>query len=201
MVDRLVHKVGLAPGLLLSMPQLIDPNFHRAVVLMIEHNDDGSFGLILNKPSTMTVKELLEALTLPWHGDEAAVVGSGGPVMPTSGWVLHRPNPAIGPGATTLAHGLEHEGTVSITADVDLSTSPAKLRIIAETPPDRIRFLLGYAGWGPGQLAAEMAAGSWLHADVDPRLIFDTPDDAMWSTALRSLGVDPSSVVQGRGVH
>ncbi len=201
MADRRVEKVGLAPGLLLSMPQLIDPNFHRAVVLMVEHNEEGSFGLILNKPSSMTVKELLEALELTWTGDADAVVGSGGPVMPTSGWVLHPPSPTIGVGAATLARGLEHEGTISITSDVDLSTSPAKLRRIAETPPDRIRFLLGYAGWGPGQLADEMASGSWLHADVDPGLVFDTPDESMWATALRSLGVDPSAVVQGRGIH
>jgi putative transcriptional regulator len=200
-MGRSVDQVGLAPGLLLSMPQLVDENFHRAVVLMIEHNDEGSFGLILNKPSEMTVKELLEALDLEWTGDESVVVGSGGPVMPTSGWVLHRPSPIIGPGAPTLARGLEHDGTVSITPEVDLSTSPAKLRLIAGSPPDRIRFLLGYAGWGPGQLAVEMASGSWLHVDADPALIFETPDDEMWSCALRSLGVDPSSVVQGRGVH
>lgn len=200
-MDRRVEKVGLAPGLLLSMPQLVDPNFHRAVVLMIEHNEQGSFGLILNKPSAMTVKELLEALELGWTGDAEAMVGSGGPVMPTSGWVLHRPSPAIGIGAATLADGLENEGTVSVTSDVDLSTSPGKLKLIAERPPDRLRFLLGYAGWGPGQLAHEMAAGSWLHADVDPALVFDTPDETMWETALRSLGVDPSSVVVGRGVH
>jgi putative transcriptional regulator len=201
MAERPVHKVGIAPGLLLSMPQLVDPNFHRAVVLMVEHNDEGSFGLILNKPSEMSVRELLEALELEWAGDGELVVGSGGPVMPTTGWVLHQPSAAVGPGAPSLAEGLEHAGTVSITPEVDLSTSPAKLRKIAEAPPGRIRFLLGYAGWGPGQLAAEMASGSWLHADVDPALVFDTPTDEMWATALRTLGVDASSVVQGRGVH
>jgi putative transcriptional regulator len=201
MSSRQVQHVGLAPGLLLSMPQLVDPNFHRAVVLMVEHNDEGSFGLILNKPSEMSVKELLEALELEWTGSERDVVGSGGPVMPTTGWVLHAPCEVVGRGSATLAEGLERSGTVSITPDVDLSTSPAKLKLIAGDPPARIRFLLGYAGWGPGQLAAEMASGSWLHADVDADLVFDTPPDAMWETALRSLGVDPSSVVVGRGVH
>jgi putative transcriptional regulator len=204
MVDRPVppvQKVGIAPGLLLSMPQLVDPNFHRAVVLMVEHNDEGSFGLILNKQSDMSVAELLEALELEWKGSDDAKVGSGGPVMPTTGWVLHTPSAAIGDGAATLAEGLERAGTVSITSDVDLSTSPAKLRLIADTPPERIRFLLGYAGWGPGQLAAEMASGSWLHAEVDAALVFDTPPDEMWGCALRSLGIEPSSVVQGRGVH
>jgi putative transcriptional regulator len=196
-----MQEVGLAPGFLLSMPQLVDPNFHRAVVLMVEHNEEGSFGLILNRPSDMTVTDLLSALDLEWKGDDSLRVGSGGPVMPMTGWVLHQPSARVGSGATSLAEGLGGAGTISITPDVDLSTSPAKLKLIASAPPRRIRFLLGYAGWGPGQLAAEMARGSWLHADVDPALIFETAPQDMWTTALRSLGVEPSSVVQGSGVH
>jgi putative transcriptional regulator len=201
MTDRPVTQVGLAPGLLLSMPHLVDPSFHRAVVLMVEHNDEGSFGLIINRPSEMSVSELLAALELEWNGDDQAIVWSGGPVMPSSGWVLHAPSSEVGPGASSLQHGLEHEGTVSITSEVDLSTSPAKLKVLAGQPPGHIRFLLGYAGWGPGQLADEMALGSWLHADVDPALVFETPHEEMWERALRSIGVNPESIVQGSGVH
>jgi putative transcriptional regulator len=162
-----VHERTLAPGLLLAMPHLLDPNFHRAVVLMIEHNDEGSFGLIINRPSTMSVSSLLVALDMNWRGDNAAVVWTGGPVMPTSGWVLHEPSTRIGAGA----------------------------------PPVRTRFLLGYSGWGPGQLAEEMARGSWLHADPDPELIFETPAEVLWESALRSLGVSPEAIVQGSGIH
>ncbi len=196
-----VRELSLAPGLLLSMPHLVDPNFTRAVVLMIEHNDEGSFGLIINQPSEMTVTSLLQVLDIDWQGDKRAMVWTGGPVMPTSGWVLHEPTDIVGKGSPSLQTGLESGGTIDITDGVSLSTSPAKLRVLAAEPPRRTRFLLGYAGWGPGQLAEEMTRGSWLHADVDTEIVFDTPADKMWETALRRLGVDPESIVQSRGVH
>jgi putative transcriptional regulator len=183
------------------MPHLVDPNFTRAVVLMIEHNDEGSFGLIINQPSDMSVVSLLQVLDIDWAGDARAVVWTGGPVMPTSGRVLHEPTAVVGKGARSLQTGLESGGTVDITDGLSLSTSPAKLRAIATEPPRRTRFLLGYAGWGPGQLAEEMTRGSWLHADIDPALIFDTEAELMWETALRKLGVDPEAIVQSRGVH
>jgi putative transcriptional regulator len=192
-----VTETNLAPGLLLAMPQLVDPNFTRAVVLMIEHNDEGSFGLVVNQPSTLSATELLETLEIDWGGDHDAVVWSGGPVMPSSGWVLHEPTPRAGEPARDMSEG----STVQIVPGLDLSTSPDKLRAIAEAPPARVRLLLGYSGWGPGQLAEEMARGSWLHADADPELIFDTPPDELWQSALRSLGIDPETIVVGRGIH
>jgi putative transcriptional regulator len=149
----------------------------------------------------MSVSALLGALDMSWRGDNAAVVWTGGPVMPTSGWVLHEPTPRVGPGAATLQSGLENDGTVSFAPGIDLSTSPDKLRVIASAPPERTRFLLGYAGWGPGQLATEMSRGSWLHAEASPDLVFETPSDFMWETALRSLGVSPESLVQSSGIH
>src|SRR6185503_5234805 len=196
-----VHEASIAPGLLLAMPQLLDPNFHRAVVLMIEHNEEGSFGLVVNRPSSMSVSTLLGALDMNWRGDSSDVVWTGGPVMPTSGWVLHQPTARVGRGAPTLQSGLESDGTVSFAPGIDLSTSPDKLRVIAEQPPQRTRFLLGYAGWGPGQLASEMARGSWLYADPDPDLIFDTPAEVLWQTALRTLGIAPESLVHSSGIH
>jgi putative transcriptional regulator len=189
-----VGKTSLAPGLLLAMPQLIDPNFTRAVVLMIEHGDGGSFGLVVNQPSPIKAAELLESLDMSWRGDREAVVWSGGPVQPSTGWVLHEPIVGLDVGPTT--------GTVEIGEELALSTSPERLRSIAGAPPGRCRILLGYSGWAPGQLASEMARGSWLHADADPAVIFDTPADEMWTRAIRSLGItNPDAVVQGRGIH
>jgi putative transcriptional regulator len=188
-----MHESNLAPGLLLAMPQLLDPNFVRAVVLMIEHGDRGSFGLVVNQPSPIRATELLESLSVPWAGDPDAVVWSGGPVGRSTGWVLHEPlpgEPASAPGTAAVGSGLA------------LSTSTDKLRAIAAAPPDRIRLLLGYAGWAPGQLAAEMARGSWLHAEADPALIFEAPPDEMWTRALRSVGIkSPESLVPSVGVH
>lgn len=182
---------SIAPGLLLSMPHLHDPHFTRAVVLMIEHSDEGSFGLIINQPSNqLTVLELLEQLEITWRGDTGAPVWTGGPVMPQTGWVLHEPRV-----------GADKTDTVEVARGIELSTSQERLREIAAAPPSRLRFLLGYAGWGPGQLAEEMQQGSWLHADAEPRLVFDTAADEMWATALQSIGVDPASVAVGTGVH
>jgi len=189
-----IVQTAVAPGLLLSMPHLNDPNFTRAVVLMVEHSDEGSFGLIINHPSNLAVSELLEVLDITWRGSDDAVVWSGGPVTPETGWVLHEPVAGL---SVPAAEG----PTVEIAPGIALSTSQEVLRGIAGDPPARVRFLLGYAGWGPGQLAAEMVHGSWLHADASPELVFDTPADALWETAIRSVGVDLETLIPGQGVH
>jgi putative transcriptional regulator len=161
-----MNELSLAPGLLLSMPHLMDPNFTRAVVLMVSHDDDGSFGLIVNHESNLSVTELLQALELEWQGDPDDQVWSGGAVMPTSGWVLHSPEDDSSDYTTDLQAGLETGSTMLIAPGLALSTSPEKLKGLAATPPEKTRFLLGYSGWGAGQLAQEMTKGSWLHADV-----------------------------------
>lgn len=173
------------------MPQLSDPNFSRAVVLMIEHGEQGSFGLVINHPSPIKASELLESLQMSWSGEDSAVVWAGGPVSPSTGWVLHEPIGIASPG----------QGTIAITSSISLSTSPDRLRAIASQPPRNIRLLLGYSGWGPGQLEAEMSRGAWLHASADPKLIFDTPADDIWESAMRSLGVSPESLFSSRGVN
>jgi len=182
---------NLAPGLLLAMPQLADPNFSRAVVLMIEHSDQGSFGLVINHPSPIKASELLDSLEMAWRGDDSAVVWAGGPVSPSTGWVLHEPVGIASPG----------QGTIAITSSISLSTSPDRLRLIANEPPRNIRLLLGYSGWAPGQLAAEMARGAWLHTDATSSLVFDTPPDEIWDTAIGSLGINPRDLFVGRGVN
>jgi putative transcriptional regulator len=186
-----VESSNLAPGLLLAMPQLQDPNFSRAVVLMIEHGSAGSFGLVINHPSPIKASELLDSLEMSWRGEDSAVVWAGGPVSPSTGWVLHEPVGVAQPG----------QGTIAITSSILLSTSPDRLRAIANQPPRNIRLLLGYSGWGPGQLEAEMARGAWLHASADPKLVFDTPPDDIWEIALETLGINPASLFVGRGVN
>ncbi len=184
-----MESANLAPGLLLAMPQLADPNFSRSVVLMIEHSEHGSFGLVINHPSPIKATELLDSLEMSWHGEDSAVVWAGGPVSPSTGWVLHEPVPVSG------------TGTIAITSTISLSTSPDKLRTIATAPPRNIRLLLGYSGWGPGQLAAEMARGAWLHTAATPSLVFETPPDLIWDTAMRTLGINPRDLFTGRGVN
>ncbi|HEU0033232.1 MAG TPA: YqgE/AlgH family protein [Kofleriaceae bacterium] len=186
-----MDSANLAPGLLLAMPQLADPNFRRSVVLMIDHGERGSFGLIINHPSPIRASELLESLEMKWEGDDTALVWAGGPVQQNTGWVLHEPIEIAEPG----------QGTIAVTSSISLSTSPERLKALASAPPRRIRLLLGYSGWSAGQLEDEMSRGAWLHAEADPKLVFETPADDMWETALRSLGINPESLFVSRGVN
>lgn len=198
-------ETSLAPGLLLAMPQLLDANFSHAVVLMIEHNDEGSFGLVMNQPSPLLARDFLESFGIAWKGGEEDVIWRGGPVMPGFDWILHDPIAGIKPaasGAKTVEDAIESSGSWLISPELALSSGTMeRLRGIATAPPPHVRLVLGYAGWGPGQLAQEMARGSWLHADVSLELLFDTPPDEMWERALRSLGIGPESIVQSMGIH
>ncbi len=194
-------ETSLAPGLLLAMPQLVDPNFSRSVVLMVEHNDNGSFGLIINQPIELTAAELLESMEMSWNGDRDTHIWSGGPVQPNSGWILHEPSESTPAREDTSESKIGEPGSILVCPRVALSSSPAVLRQIAEAPPDNIRLILGYSGWGPSQLASEMARGSWLHAEATAELIFETEPEDMWEAALRTLGINPETIVQGFGVH
>jgi putative transcriptional regulator len=174
-------------ALLLSMPQLQDPNFARTVVLLCEYNADGAFGLVLNRPTTAAASEMVR-LDPPVVGGNEMPLWIGGPVEPQRGWILVGEEPRVE--FKCIREGLY------------LSTSPALLREVLEaTPAPRARVLAGYAGWGPGQLDEELAQSAWLLADVDLDLVFDVGADVMWETALRRLGADPSSLTTSHGVH
>lgn len=181
---------GIAPGLLLAMPQLEDPNFERSVVLMVEHTDHGSFGLIVNRPTSIQVREVMSSMDVAWTGHPDTVVWYGGPVMPGTGWLLHSPT-----------SGAADEGLITVAPGIALSSSPEQLRELAAHPPPRLRFLMGYSGWGSAQLEGELATSSWLSAEATPELVFATPPDSMWQAAMHSLGIDPTSLVPAVGVH
>ncbi|MGE0449237.1 MAG: YqgE/AlgH family protein [Vicinamibacterales bacterium] len=182
---------SLAPALLLSMPQLVDRNFNRTVVLLCKHSDEGAFGLVVNRP-LVTTGTVMVHLDPPVTTEREIEVWVGGPVEPQRSWML------VG----GEAEAAEAEGSVAIAEGVHLSTSPALLRrLLAPNPPARTRLVVGYAGWGPGQLEAELADSAWLLSDVDAGLVFDTPAEQMWERAIRRLGADPASLQTSRGVH
>ncbi len=181
----------LAPAFLLSMPQLMDPNFSRTVVLLCKHNSEGAFGLVLNRP-LVTAGRVVVNLDPPVASERELQVWVGGPVEPQSSWIL------VGGGADP------DEGLAGrrIAEGLSLSASPDLLRrMLDPDPPSRARLIVGYSGWGPGQLEAELAASAWLLSDVDQDLIFDTPPERMWEAAIRRLGADPASLQMSRGVH
>jgi putative transcriptional regulator len=180
----------LAPSLLLSMPQLTDPNFNRTVVLLCTHSEDqGAFGLVLNRP-LVTSGRVVVNLDPPVTTDKDLEVWVGGPVELHRSWILVE-------GAAA-----EGDDDVPVAERLYLSTSPQLLRQMLEPdPPPRARLMVGYSGWGPGQLESELEASAWLVCEVDRDLIFNTPPDQMWEKAIRRLGADPATLQMSRGVH
>jgi putative transcriptional regulator len=176
------------PTLLLSMPQLQDPNFARTVILLCDYVPEGAFGLVLNRPTDMPASAMVR-LEPPVNGGNDIPLHVGGPVEPERGWILLGEQPLEAEYRTIL------EGLY-------LSTSPMLLRYVLESSPaPRARVLAGYAGWGPGQLDAELEQSAWLMAEVELDLIFDVDPGAMWETAIRRLGADPSALQTSHGVH
>jgi putative transcriptional regulator len=182
---------SLAPAFLLSMPQLTDPNFSRTVVLLCKHNEDGALGLVVNRP-LLTSGTVTVNLEPPASTDRELQIWVGGPVEPHRSWILVGQEPDED----------EDLSGMRIADNLYLSTSPDLLRrLIEPSPPPMARLIVGYSGWGPGQLEAELRESAWLMSEVDRDLIFDTPPERLWETAIRRLGADPAALQMSRGVH
>ncbi len=173
------------PVLLIAMPQVLDPFFHRSVVLLLHHEDEGSFGFIVNRPTGIKVSEILKGMDVGWGGQEEAVAYFGGPVQPQLGTVLFAP--------VLLDAGPEDTAT-EVVPGVALTQHIGDLSRLAEAPPDHFRLLLGYAGWGEGQLMEEIVRNDWLTAPVSGDLIFAPDAERVWDAALRSVGIDPAAL-------
>jgi putative transcriptional regulator len=159
--------------LLISEPFLPDPNFERTVVLLCEHNEEGSFGFVLNKPSILKVNEVMEDIT---GLDNLVYVG--GPVQQDTLHFIHR-NAVL-------------ENAVEIVDRIHWGGAFEKLMLLCETKQiisGDIRFFLGYSGWGPGQLESELDQDSWIVCDyITDQLLFDTGPEIMWRKALENMG-------------
>ncbi len=176
------------PTLLVSMPQLQDPNFARSVVLLCDFLPEGAFGLVLNRPTDAAASSMVRLDPPVEHGNNLPL-STGGPVEPDRGWILVGEEPADAE-CRTIVEGLY------------LSTSPVLLRRVLEArPTPRALVLAGYAGWGPGQLDDELAQSAWLMSDIALDIVFDTDPSLMWETAIRRLGADPSALQMSHGVH
>jgi putative transcriptional regulator len=187
--------------MLLSMPQLTDPNFSSTVVLLCKHSaEGGAFGFVVNRPLRTTGPVVVEVRTEGLETREKRrqtsehdlQVWVGGPVDPQRTLIL------VG-----REHGsVEAECGMQIADGLSLSTSPDLVhRLLGASPPSQARLIVGYAGWGPGQLEAELESSAWLISEVSHDLIFSTPAHTMWETAIRRLGADPAALQGSRGVH
>ncbi len=175
---------SVAGQLLVAMPSLLDPQFGGTVVFVAEHTPRGAMGLVINRPSDMTLGTLFSRLDLSLDGHplEDYPVMVGGPVQTDRGFVLHEP---LGSWSSTLAV----VGSVGLTSSRDVLEAVANNR-----GPSRMLVSLGYSGWAPGQLDAELAANAWLTVplhDEDFSLLFDLPAEDRMGAAFQMLGFDP----------
>jgi len=189
--EQKVHStMDLKHQFLIAMPAMADTNFERSVVYVCDHSDRGALGLVINRPTDLTLGNLFDRVDLkleiaPRKDDP---VYFGGPVQTERGFVLHGPSASF-------------SSTLAISDEISLTTSKDVLEAIAEGGgPDKVLVTLGYSGWGAGQLESEIAQNAWLTVNAAPQIIFDVPAVDKYDAALRLLGVN-SSQLTGHAGH
>lgn len=185
---------SLAPGFLIASPPLGDPNFDRTVVLLAVHSEEGALGFVVNRASRLVLGELLELAGYADCHDDASKVWIGGPVQPQSGWVLaDDPEVVI-------------DGVIEVGPRIRVSSSREAFDEVAREVAEvgeigaRRLVLLGYSGWGPGQLESEIARGAWLPTPLDERVLFDCAADERWERAYALVGLTPGNMISMRTV-
>lgn len=184
-LDFLTQVEELTPGslrdhFLIAMPGMSDPSFSHTVTYICEHSDKGAMGVVINTATPMQLKEIFEQMQLNDQGsDGEKIIMAGGPVQPERGFVLH------------TGENAEWQTTLKVSDDISLTVSRDIIAAMAEgRGPEHFLISLGYAGWGEGQLEAEIAANSWLTVPADKNIIFHTPIEKRWTEAAKSLGID-----------
>lgn len=175
------------PTFLIASPSLDCPVFGHSVVLLVDHDEEGSFGFVISKPSALSLPEILTELKLdPGTRCEGIDVVRGGPVSEETGWVIFDPRGLEGlPGDTMYLRE-----DLAVTASFEMLE-----KIARDQGPENGLLSLGYAGWGPDQLEEELREGSWLPVDVDLATLFEVPFAKRWDHALALLGIEPWRVV------
>ena len=176
------------PALLLAMPQVLDPFFYRSVILLLRHNDEGSYGFIINRSTEIELSEILKGMEITWQGEPTMMAFFGGPVQSQIGSVMFTADEGESTADT------DRDGPTEVSPGIYISQSLEDLGRLAADPPASIRLFLGYAGWGPGQLMDEIMRNDWLTAPVQDELLFSVEPEGVWATALRSVGIDPAAL-------
>lgn len=180
----------LAGQFLVAMPGMSDPRFARSVIFICAYSAEGAMGFVINHRAVdITLADVFLRMDMEVSGGaQQAGVHIGGPVQTERGFVLHldearqSPEPLIIPGGYVLT------ATKDILEDISKGTGP-----------DPYLFVLGYAGWGAGQLDREIVQNGWLTAPATPELVFDVDRDALWETVVRSIGIDPLGLSASAG--
>jgi putative transcriptional regulator len=188
----LSSQLNLANHFLIAMPSMDDPIFGGTVVYICEHNDKGVLGVVINKPTDMTMDVLFDRIDLKVDDSLGSNVVNepimfGGPVQDDRGFVLHSPSG-------------RYSSSLAVTDDVAFTTSIDVLEAVANgTGPRRMLVSIGYAGWSPGQLEEEIARNGWLTVGADAHVLFDLPIDERYNAAIKLLGIDPLMLASEAG--
>jgi putative transcriptional regulator len=172
--------IDLSNQFLMAMPGMVDGEFAGTVIYLCEHSPKGALGLVINRPTDLSVAGLLEKIDLKLEIalPQNAAVYFGGPVHTDRGFVLHSP-----------------EGSFSSSIQLGqlaLTTSRDVLQAVAQgNGPEKLLVTLGYSGWGAGQLESEIAQNVWLTVPASAEVIFATPPEDRYAAALKLLGIDP----------
>ena len=169
----------LSGHFLISTPQMPDPRFREQVILLCAHNKEGAMGVAINKPNEeISMMEVLLSTNIPMPEGPLPPVYNGGPVEMEAGFILYRADQETG-------------NSLKVASNIYLSRESKLLeRISKGDGPKEYMFLLGYAGWGPGQLETELMDNSWLTVPGDPSVLFHTPDEFKWKQAARRYGIN-----------
>ncbi len=174
-----MKNVNLTHHFLIAMPTLVDSMFSKTLTYVCEHNEQGALGIVINRPTDLTLVNLFKQLGIPQVDSlmESTPVLFGGPVQLDCGFVLHHP---VG----------KWQSTLTVNQDMGLTTSLDILKAIAnDEGPDQALIALGYAGWAAGQIEHELAQNAWLTMPASPGVIFDLPSEERLPAAMRLLGV------------
>ena len=186
-----IQSSDLTGKLLIAMPSMGDPRFAASVIYILAHNEDGTMGLVVNKPlSEVSFSDILGQLNISCANpvDDMGIF-YGGPVEPGRGFVLHSGEYRRLQGAAARDKG---GGSIEVNEQFSMTSTVDVLEDLAlGTGPKQALVMLGYSGWGAGQLEAELAQNAWLTCDATPELVFGTAQEAKWQAAVESLGIDP----------
>ncbi len=176
------------PKFLIAMPQLQDSNFLHSVVLLLNYTHIGAFGFVINRPTSIELGQFASSQNVVCHHSLVNIpLFRGGPVEPHRCVILHADHTVV-----------ERQ---SVLPGVYLSSTEETLQTLLQRGSVPLRLVMGYSGWGPGQLDKELAEGAWLIGDPNPSHILQTAPETTWQQVLHELGVDPQRLVPASGIH
>jgi len=172
----------LTGSFLISTPRMPDPRFSEQVLYICAHSHEGTMAVVINRPNPfLTMDEIFSGAKLPVPEKPLPPVYIGGPVEPDSAFIL-------------FSSDYQTEQQLAISSTISLSREATLLEDIAKDQgPEKYLFILGYAGWAPGQLEHELMAEGWLVVPADDSIVFDVPDDEKWQRAAMVYGIDIST--------